>query len=334
MTDVPREQRRCHLFGDEAGKKQYTVSMKFFFVLYLAVCSLAFGVWRVQAMSSTNYQIPWDSVNSSGNELGASTNYTLYDTSGQVVSGASTSTSFQVNAGYRAGLNPLSLSFIAEGQSSSVVTRYGIFEDDASTYVVVSSTVGFVVGDYVAAVQDVGFGGLVAVGKIIGVSADILTVDRWDGDGGLMALFSSGSDDYVYKLDADTIPFASMSAGAERVALVGGSVYSSASSGHTVYVEANGGLALDGVGTTITDVADATVSVDAEEYGAEVIGPHAVILGSDLPVTSTQTAIVSTSVPSVSTPDRFSLLFKLSVLPSTPVGSYSQQVYFTLTSNF
>ncbi len=310
--------------------------MKLFFALCLSCSILLLGLWstwaslEAQAMTSTHYSIPWDSVNTGGNEMGTSTSYSLYDTIGQPVSGSGTSTSYTLEAGYRGGSDPFSLSFIAYGQSVS--TRYQTFDIRSPGYVVVSSTVGFAVGDYIVAVQDRGYAALAAIGKITGMSGDILTVDEWDGDAALMDFTSTGNNDYVYKLDSASIPFGTITPGSELSALAGGSIYSSASSGHTVYIQASGPLA--SATGTIADVTDETVSSDAEEYGAEAIGLHAVSAGKDLGVTTTQRAIVSSLVPATSSPDRFLLLFKLGVTGATGLGDYSQMVYFTLTSNF
>lgn len=289
----------------------------------------------MQAMSSLNYQIPWDSVSTGGNELATSTSFELYDTIGQTVSGAATSTSYEIQAGYRESATSTdSISFVAYGQAATPVTRYGSFMNMHPKYVGVSSTVGFSPGDYIAAVQDVGYDGLAAIGRVNSLSGDAIVVDDWQGEDGVMSAFSDGNNDNVYRLSSGSIPFGTVTVGAQQIALAGGSVYSSATSGHTVYVQADGGLSLVGGGGSVTDVADGAVSSNAEEYGAEAIGPHAVDAGVDIAVTTTQRAIVSSAVAAVNNPDRFLLLFKLGVTSSTTAGTYAQNVYFTLTSNF
>lgn len=308
--------------------------MRFFFVLSVALFLCVFGAWRVQAMGSVNYQIPWDSLNTGGDESSTSTNFRLYDTVGQTAAGSANSTNYQLESGYRASSDLFRLAFTVGGQSSSFVTRYVRFDNVDPDYVVVSSTVGLATGDYIAAVQDVGYAALVATARVVGVAGDIVTVDYWQGDAAMMDGFSSGSDDYVYKLDSMTIPLGSVTAGTGSAGLAGGSVISSAVNGYTVYVQADGDLTLlSSGGQTIAPVVDGTVSSDAEEYGAEAIGPYAMSPGIDLGVTSTQRAIVSSTIPAT-TGDRFLLLFKLGVTPSTAVGDYRQTVYFTLTSNF
>lgn len=311
--------------------------MRFFFVLSVALFLCVFGVWRVQAMGSVNYQIPWDTLNTGGDESSTSTNFRLYDTVGQTATGFSSSTSYQVEGGYRASSDLFRLSFTVGGQSPSFATRYVRFDNVDPDYIVVSSTVGLVSGDYIAAVQDVGYSALVATARVIGIAGDIVTVDDWQGDAVMMDGFSSDNNDYVYELNSTTIPLGTVTAtvGSGSVGLAGGSVISSASSGHTVYVQADGDLALiSGGAVTISPVADGVVSAGSEEYGAEAIGAYAVSPGVDLAVTSTQRAIISSTVPAATTAERFALLFKLGVTPSTAVGDYRQTVYFTLTSNF
>ncbi len=318
---------------DEGVKNRYTNAMKFFFALSLALCCLVLGMWHVQAMTSVNYSIPWDTVNSGGNELGVSTNYQLYDTVGQPVSGSSTSTNFALHAGYRAGMGTdTALSFSVGGQAASPVSAYSLFSNVESEHVELDSAVGFSIGDYVAVVENQGYGALVAVGRVIGIVANILTIDRWEGDAALMSPIAAGGNDFVYNLSSDGVPFGTITVGSEHTAVVGGAVFSSASSGHTVYAQADGSLRTAG-GASISDVSDGTVSSSAEEYGVESIGARAVSAGTDLAVTTTQRAISENSVATTDE-DRFLLLFKLGATSSTLPGTYGQTVHFTLTSNF
>lgn len=318
---------------DEGVKNRYTSAMKFFFALSLALCCVVLGMWHVQAMTSTNYSIPWDTVNSGGNELGVSTNYQLNDTIGQSVSGSSTSTNYMLHAGYRAGMDVGTvLSFVVGGQAASPVSAYSLFSNIGPEHVEVDSAVGFTIGDYVAVVENQGYDSLVAIGRVIGISTNILTIDNWEGDAGLMSPVAAGGDDFVYKLSSDGVPFGTITVGSEHTAVVGGAVFSSASSGHTVYVQADGALRTSG-GAEITDVLDGAVSSDSEEYGAESIGARAVSAGTDLAVTTTQRAISENNV-ATSEEDRFLVLFKLGATSSTLPGTYGQTVHFTLTSNF
>jgi len=71
-------------------------------ILILFVVVTLFLVVPVSAyvMSSTNYRVQFDSVNTGG-ALGTSSNYKIEDTLGEVGSGAATSTSYNLYAGYQ-----------------------------------------------------------------------------------------------------------------------------------------------------------------------------------------------------------------------------------------
>lgn len=307
--------------------------MKFFFALSLALCCLVLGMWRVQAMTSTNYSIPWDTVNSGGNELGVSANYQLNDTIGQPATGLSASANYSLHAGYQAGMEEgVTLSFVVGGQAASPISAYSLLGAAGPKHVEVDSDAGFSIGDYVAVVENQGYDSLIAMGRVIGIAANILTVDRWEGDAALMSPIAAGGNDFVYRLSSNGVPFGAITVGSEHTAVVGGAVFSSASSGHTVYIQADGALRTAG-GAVLSDVSDGTVSSSAEEYGAESIGVRAVSPGTDLAVTTTQRAIAENNVATTDE-DLFLLLFKLGATSSTLPGTYGQTVYFTLTSNF
>lgn len=283
-------------------------------------------------MSSVSFSIPWDNVNAGGDEQASSLNYTVYDTVGQPAAGVARSTSFQVEEGYRSDSNAVSLSFVIRGQSATQTT-YSNFSTAASE-VTVTATTGFAVGDYIAVVENVGFGQLVALGRISQINSLNLRVDSWGGQSGLLSTVPAGGNDMVYRLgSADSVSFGTATVGNEHVALASGSIFSSASSGHSVYVQADH-LLRTPAAVAITTVSDGTVSSNAEEYGAEAIGAHAVSGSVDLGVTTTQRTVLLSTTPAISAADRFALLFKLGITSSTTPGSYGQVVYFMLTSNF
>jgi len=84
----------------------------------LLLCTvLAVPGLALAAMSSTNYYIYADSVDYGGG-TGTSTNFGLQDTFGGFATGISTSTSYQINAGYQAATQG-TLSFVLSGTSIS-----------------------------------------------------------------------------------------------------------------------------------------------------------------------------------------------------------------------
>ncbi len=75
---------------------------------FLAIYPLA-----LFAMTSTNYIIEWDSLNSGGTDDSSSTNYLMEDTIGEHATGLSESESYDLTAGYRIadGDTPASITF-------------------------------------------------------------------------------------------------------------------------------------------------------------------------------------------------------------------------------
>lgn len=71
-------------------------------VLLVLIISMFIGT-IVFAMTSTNYGITWDSINQGGLDISTSTNYGIKDTVGEIATGESTSTNYQISAGYRVG---------------------------------------------------------------------------------------------------------------------------------------------------------------------------------------------------------------------------------------
>jgi hypothetical protein len=306
--------------------------MKFFVTLALILSCLGLSVWQVHAMSSVSFSIPWDNVNSGGNDQASSLNYAIYDTVGQPAAGVGTSTLYSLEEGYRADSNSVSLSFVLRGQSATQTT-YSTFSA-VSSDVTVAATTGFAVGDYIAVVENVGFGQLVAVGRISQIIGTTLLVDQWGGQSGLMSAVPTGGNDVVYRLGStDAVSFGTATVGNEHVALASGSIFSSASSGHSVYIQANQLLQTPSA-VAMTTVSDGTVSSNAEEYGAEVVGAHAVGGSTDMGVTTTQRTVLLSTTPAITAADRFALLFKLGITSATTPGNYGQTVYFTLTANF
>lgn len=317
--------------------------MKLFRSLGLLFIFLLGSILPTYAMTSSNYVIDWDNVNIGGTEGSTSTSYVLNDTIGQVVTGTSTSASYGLSAGYRAEADPLSLSMVVRGQSTNASSTYSgvIVTASGSDYigsVDVLSPGTFEVDDYIAVVQNVGFSGVVAIGKVTQKVGNQLTVDRWDGQPASLSASPAGDDDFVYKLGStSSIPFGTLAVGQQNIALAGVSVNSSAL-GYTAYYKPDGTLrTADGL-SSITYCEDGEVSTDAEEYGVAIRGrwsPYttpaqdadireSVILGNDYESRS----------PVDNSPDRLAMLFKINILSSTTPGSYSQNLYFTLTPNF
>lgn len=299
----------------------------FVFALYF----IAAGHFAL-AMSSNNYQILWDNFNQGGGEDSSSTNYGLHDTLGDQGTGVSSSTNFQLSAGYRVIEEGQGLGFTVRGQTSGSSVAFTAYDNSANT-VTVSSASGFSVGDYIAVIENTGFAELVAVGRISSIGGTTITVDDFDGDGGSISAIPAGGDDVVYRLGSNAAAFGTVSAGAEHVSVAMTSVASTVSTGYSVYISANQ-LFQNASAQVMTSVTDGTVSTGSEEYGAEVTGATAFGSGTDTAVSTTQRVIQTSAAASGGVTDKVAMIYKLSILSSTNAGSYSQNVYYTLTPNY
>ena len=299
---------------------------------FLVILVLFFLGTNVFAMSSTNYLIPWDNLNQGGNDIGSSTNFSIHDTIGGSAAGTSTGTNYKIASGYRVPEGANTLSYLVKTTNTSGVT-YSAFTNGISGTVVVSSASGYAVGNLIAVVENLGFSELVAIGKITSISGTTFTVDRFEGDGGVMSAVPAGGDDYVYLLDANSFSFGTVSAGTENTSVVGTSVSTNISTGYSVYIQANQNLQ-NASAQEITGVTDGTVSTGSEEYGAEVTGTTAYNAGTDIGVTTTQRVIQTSAAASGTNSDKVGMIYKLSITGSTNAGTYTQTVYYTLTANY
>lgn len=302
-------------------------------ILFFVACLALFTVGgRVFAMSSTNFYIPWDSVNTGGSDQSSSTNFSMFDTVGDNGTGTSTSGNFQLSAGYRANLGDNSLSYQIQSKSAAVSTAFTAFNNGADT-VTVASAAGFNVGDLIAVIENNGFSQLVSVGRITQIVGTIVSVDSFDGDDVAMSPIPAGGDDFVYLLDSNSINFGTIANGTEYTSVVGTSVLSSVASGYSLYIQADQVLQ-NASAQTINSVSDGTVSLGSEEYGAEVTGSTSFSPGVDIAVTTTQRVIQTSLTSTGPISNKVPMIYKLSISPGTNSGVYSQNVYYTLTANY
>jgi hypothetical protein len=305
--------------------------MKKFWSLTGVLCLFLIGS-NVFAMSSTNYWIPWDTVNSGGSDVGTSTNFSIHDSIGGNVVGTGTSANYTLSQGYRVPEEANTLSYVVKA-NNSVTTTYSAFTNGVSGTVTVGSSASFAVGDLIATVENDGFAQLAAVGFITDIAGTTLTVDRFEGDGTSMSASPTGGDDTVYLLDVNSFDYGDVYEEIEYTSTVGTSVSTNISTGYSVYIQANQELQTTSA-QVMTAVTDGTVSVGSEEYGAEVTGTTAFGAGTDLGVTTTQRIIQTSAAASGTVSDKIAMIYKLSIIASTVAGSYSQTVYYTLTANY
>lgn len=300
--------------------------VSFVLLLFLLLVQPSFG------MSSVTYQINWDAINVGGDDFASSLNYQLNDSLGGIADGTSTGVLYGLQAGYRAAETTAQyLRFVLGAQESATQVTYSAFSTGAKTVTV--SSAGYVsVGDYVGVVENAGFSQQVALGRVVSVVSNVITVDGWSGDHVSMSAAPTGGNDFVYRLGGTALAFGTVTAGGQNASLAAISVDSTVATGYTVYVQGDG--LLRSTGATIAPVTDGAVSVGSEEYGMSVTGTRAFAPGIDVAVSSTQRIIGQSIATSAATGDRIGMTFKLSTTAATAAGAYGQTVYYTLTANY
>src|SRR3989338_6702839 len=213
------------------------------------------------AMSSTNYQILWDSIDSGGSDVSSSASYILRDAVGNTGAGDSTSTSYQLNAGYRAGIFDQVVKFDLYVQGLSTHPAPTTF----SRSIVAASTSGVAVGDVVAIVQDEGLNQVSAIGKISALGAGTITLDRVTIGASLPVI--DGASDYVYKLSGSTIAWGDTLVDAPKTSLIAFEATADVQTGYTIGIVEDGNLR-SAEGHDVDDVGDGAVTSANEEYGA------------------------------------------------------------------
>lgn len=80
--------------------------IKIYILLILPILFVSLNISaNAYVSSSTNYILQNDSINIGGKDSSTSTNYSIQDTIGEIATGISTSTNYQINVGYRQTLD-------------------------------------------------------------------------------------------------------------------------------------------------------------------------------------------------------------------------------------
>lgn len=295
------------------------------------ICFLVLAGAVNAAMTSTNFEIGFDSINSGGLDTSSSTNYSVYDTVGEQATGYTTSTNYTLHAGYRQTFYQYtpSLSFSIGVQENSTQTSYSALSLAQKT-VTVASVASYSIDSNIGVVENLGLNQKFIVGKIISIDGNTITVDKWDGNTDTISESPLGGDDYVFRLDGHAGTFGQLSASTGKTLLARTEVNTNAPSGYKVQIQSDGYLASGS--THIMDVADGAVTLGAEEYGGRVFGTNATSTGSDFAITNTLREI-QTSTTTVEN-DRIGMVYKITIHPGTPAGNYTQKVNYLLTANF
>lgn len=302
--------------------------MSFRQFITVALSLLILAPFRVEsAMSSTNYQIQWDSVGSGGSDTSSSASYKVHDTIG-TNQGLSSSTSYRVDAGYRGGIYDPTVSFAVFSEDTSTQVAATVL---VSTTVTVTSTAGFSVGDYIAVIQNLGASQVSAIGKVTVVGGSTLTVDELR-DGGV-APTVDGTNDYVYKLSGTSLPLGTFSSSVVTTGIVGWDSSADVSNGYSVYLYEDQDLTSGAA--TISDVSDGSVTAGSSEYGAR--SSDTSLAGStfdttDTAITGSLQQVASRADNSLKARDFVTL--KVGVSAVQAGGSYSQTLTFVFVGNY
>lgn len=283
-------------------------------------------------MSSTQYQINWDSVNSGGTDDSTSTNFQLRDTIGEMGTGLSASQNYQLSAGYRVGDEQEPFLALTVGtQENSTRTPWTAFSSGSNT-ATLSATSSFAIGDFIGVVENVGLSQLVAFGKITDISGAIVTVDAWSGEPGSLSASPSGGDDFAFRANGGAASLGTQVPTAAGTSLTVVEVLSNVGTGYVVSVQSDDDFRND-ASSTIAGVTDGSVSLGSEEYGAESVGTYATSTGSDFAFSSSTPRNVQESTV-YGDHDRNGVIYKLTVTASTPSGNYKHNVIYRLTPKF
>ncbi|MCX6714328.1 MAG: hypothetical protein NTX72_00760 [Candidatus Uhrbacteria bacterium] len=280
-------------------------------------------------MTSTNYQIRWDSLTEGGSDTSVSENYGIHDSVGGAAQGNSTSANYQTDSGYRLGAFDQVITFdpLLEDSSAgvSVTSRSG-------TTVFTAQTAGLSTGEAVVLVQDHGVAQISAIGKITSISSGVsIVVDSWSDNGTTPTI--DGINDFLYPMNSSSITLGELSKTSVVTAVIGYEVTADLDNGYSVQVMADGGLTTGS--HTITDVSDGSVTATSEEYGGR---------SSDTSIATstfdTQDTAFSTSFQDITTEstakykDRHFLTLKAAASDTTPSGNYSQALTIVASGNF
>jgi len=278
-------------------------------------------------MTSSNYEIRWDTFSTGGSDTSSSSNYLLRDTVENGAAGRSSSSSYILAQGYREGVYDQIITFDVQVQDLSD----GRSASGLSGTTITTSVSGISVGDYIALIQDKGVNQVGAIGKVTSVGGSTITVDSLTDAGTPPSI--DGSNDYVYQLDASSIAFGELSSSSVSTAIIGIEVNVENDNGYVVQLFEDGDLRSGG--NAITDVSDGAVSSGATEYGArssDTTLASSDFDSADAAITTTYQDVATESSASFSS--RNFLTLKAAIADGATAGSYSQTLSFIASGNF
>ena len=280
------------------------------------------------AMSSSNYQIRFDSVGVGGLDTATSTSYKVRD-SLEFIQGVSSSTSYRVDQGYRAGVYDPTVHFnvIAQDTASQVAATA-----ITSTSVTITSATGYAVGDYLVVIQNEGLNQVAAMGRITAVVGTTLTIDFFQYASSLPVIDSVG--DYVYELTGSTMPLTSITPTSVTTGIFGWEVAADVPTGYSVYVREDQNFQTSG-GDVLNDVDDGSVTAEFEEYGgrsSDLSLTSSTFDTADTGFTTTLQQVASRSNATLKARDFLTL--KAAAAETTVNGAYSHTLTVVFVGNY
>lgn len=278
-------------------------------------------------MTSTNYMIRWDAVSTGGSDTGTSASYILRDTSESVVAGTSTSSSYQLEQGYRGGVFDRLIKFSVLVQDLS--------DERAATALsgttITTSTTGISVGDFIVLVQDKGEAQVSAMGKVTSVGASTIVVDELKNGGSAPSI--DGSNDYLYQLDASSLSMGTLSTSDVSTAILAWEISAEVDNGYVVQILEDGDFRSGSA--NVADVTDGTVTAGADEYGArssDTTLSNSSFDSSDTAITGSAQEVASES--SAAFKSRNFLTIKAAPSSSNTSGEYAHTISLIASGNF
>ena len=278
-------------------------------------------------MSSTNYEIRWDSVGYGGSDTSSSASYQLRDSVGGLGAGRETGTSYLIDAGYRGGVFDRIVTFEVFAQSTTYTTASVL----SGTTITVADTSSFSVGDKVALVQDQGVGQVAGVGEITGIAGSDITLDSLDSGGAVISV--DGSSDFLYLMSASSMNFGNVSTSIVAQKIIAWEVNIDVDGGYSVSVIEDTDL-ISGA-NNIDDVADGSVTAGSEEYGARSSDQSlasSTFDTQDTSITSTFQQVGSRAAASFASRDLLTL--KAAASASSVSGTYSQNLSLIVSGTY
>lgn len=309
------------------GKLRYFAACFFAFVVAVSVISPAFA-----AMTSTNYQILWDTVGVGGENTSSSSSYNLRDTVGDVAAGGGESASYTLLSGFRAGVFDRTVNFRVLGMERS----YQVAATSVvGTTVTVTTTASYATGSYIVLIENEGASQVSAMGKVTSLTGTTLVVDAWTTNGTMPTI--DGVDDVVYLMStAPSISLGMLTESEVATAVVAWDATADVAQGYSVYVMADHDMqSTVSASTVLTSVGDGAVTAGATEYGAR---------SSDVTLSlstfDTQDSAITTSLQQIASradssfKARDFLTLKAAVANGTTSAEYTQELTILFVGDY